>query len=248
MMRQTGGLQPAIAYFKSFTAELEKEAAFLRPLQQRIIDEDYGGKYAVDRGVVFNESLNDISTDRRINIILVGDNPGRREQETGRYLIGPSGKLAENFFRAHPELDISFRENVLILNKTPLHTPRTADLKKLIALGGPEAANIIASSQTRMVSVLKRFFNVLAALTPSTPVKIWVIGYSEMKKGGIFETYTKALFNELPHESLFFFRHFSMNQFSIDYAQKTKDTITGGWKALDHIGGEYRERIRGYFL
>jgi hypothetical protein len=232
----------AIAYFRTFTAQLEKDAAFLRPLQQRIIDEDYSGKYTVKRGVVFNESLDDISAKTRIDIILVGDNPGRREQETGRYLIGPSGKLAENFFRTHPLLDISFRENVLILNKTPLHTPRTADLKKLITLGGDAAARLVMESQARMVSVLKQFFIALS------PVKIWVIGYSEMKNGGVFEPYTASLFNELPHDSLFFFRHFSMNQFSIDYAKKRNDWLGGSdWDALDAIGAQYRERTRSLF-
>jgi hypothetical protein len=239
--------------FRAYTASLAKDAPRLQERQQTLVDADYGGKYTVVRPVVYNESLDAVTETDTIKIILVGDNPGRKEQETGRYLSGPSGKLAENFFRAHPALGIDFRKNVLILNKTPVHTPRTADLKKLSAQtaaaapGLPDDGNIAAlirQSQREMVSVLRRFY---AALRP---VKIWIVGYSEMHKGGIFAEYTKALFDTLPAEDIFLYRHFSMNQFLIDYTDKAKqhappDVPREEWDVLTAIGEQYRYRIRG---
>jgi uracil-DNA glycosylase family 4 len=204
-----------------------------------LISDDYGGKYELVRPVVFNEGLDDYGAKDEIKLILVGDNPGRREQETGRYLIGPSGKLAENFFNAHPSLGINFRENVLILNKTPLHTPRTLDLKKIAACD-KSVSNLIAESQKEMVSILKSFYAALA------PIKIWVVGYSEMKKGGVFENYTRTLFETLPRGDIYLYRHFSMNQFAVDFNRKKVefDKSTDS-KTLDAIGAFYRERTLG---
>jgi hypothetical protein len=237
-------------YFRIYAMSLAKNAPYLAKLQQALVDTDYGGKYKIERPVVYNNSLDTITEADEIKIILIGDNPGRKEQETGQYLIGPSGKLAENFFRAHPALDIDFRKNVLILNKTLVHTPRTADLKKLAGLGtaseNESVAALIRQSQREMAVLLRRFY---AALRP---VKIWVIGYSEMKKNGLFADYTKALFDLLPTEDIYLYRHFSMNQFSADYNNKSGQYAFGaeqdGARAvLRAIGEHYRTRIRHGF-
>jgi hypothetical protein len=248
------GFVKAREYFRGYVASLAKNAPYLARLQQTLVDADYGGKYTVERSVVYNGSLDETTTDDEIKIILIGDNPGRREQETGRYLIGPSGKLAENFFRARPALGIDFRKNVLILNKTPVHTPRTADLKKLAAQCGADSdddsvAALIRQSQREMVSLLRQFYDALR------PVKIWIIGYSEMKRGGLFAEYTKALFDTLPSEDIYLYRHFSMNQFLIDYNDKAQQFLPppllaendGEWGILRAIGEHYRNRIRQNF-
>jgi hypothetical protein len=236
-------------HFRDYAAALAQNAPRLQELLTALVDADYSGKYTVVRPVVYNESLDAVTATDTIKIILVGDNPGRREQETGRYLIGPSGKLAENFFRAHPALGIDFRKNVLILNKTPIHTPRTADLKKVVVpsllAAPPEIGNmaaLIRQSQREMVAILHRFY---AALRP---VKVWIVGYSEMRKGGLFAAYTNALFDTLPAEDIFLYRHFSMNQFLIDYNDKAKRFALpagpdGEWEVLRAIGEHYRDQI-----
>jgi hypothetical protein len=232
--------------FRDYAASLAKNAPQLQEREQALVDTDYGGKYTVVRPVVYNESLDAVTEADTIKIILVGDNPGRREQETGRYLSGPSGKLAENFFRAHPALGIGFRKNVAVLNKTPVHTPRTADLKKLTGSGGTltrDIAAFIQESQREMASILRRFY---AALRP---VKIWIIGYSEMRRGGLFAEYTSALFDMLPAADIFLYRHFSMNQFLIDYNGKARQFAPpagsdGEWEVLKTIGEQYREQIK----
>jgi hypothetical protein len=71
-----------------------------------------------------------------------------------------------------------------------------------------------------------------------------------MKEGGIFEVYTRAL-GELyaPEpalgEQVFLYRHFSMNQFSIDLRRQILEG-EGLRAALDRIGRSYRRRILGW--
>jgi hypothetical protein len=211
----------------------------LRAAVKRLVAE-HTPAYDVVRPAVFNSGLNEKSA---YKMILVGDNPGRREQEAGRYLVGPSGKIAENFFRNNPCLGIDFRADVLILNKTPVHTPRTACLKELCALGGKPVTDAVRMSQIAMAELLAAFWNALGK------VPVWIIGYSEMKRGGIFGPYTEKLKALCAASSdfgasVFFFRHFSMNQFTIDLnKQRGKNEPLA--QSLARIGASYRERILG---
>jgi hypothetical protein len=221
----------------------------LKTLQQRLVDHRPGPAYTVRNAVVYNRALDDLDPAARIRLILVGDNPGRREQETGRYLVGPSGKIAESFFRAAPELRINFRRNVLILNKTPVHTPRTAELRELCRAGGPELTGLIAETQRFMASLLLEFHRALS--TSARPVPVWITGYSEMRRGGIFDPYTAALVGlyagakPFLRDQVFLYRHFSMNQFSADLRRQTLEG-EGVRPALDRIGRSYRQRILGW--
>jgi hypothetical protein len=171
--------------------------------------------------------------------------------ENRRYLVGPSGKIAEKFFRDNPSLNIDFRANVIILNKTPIHTPRTVELKELCKLGGAALQTTLDNSQRIMARLLREFHHVLACGTltgEGGKVPVWICGYSEMKKGGVFEAYTKELKalcgDSGLRESVFLYRHFSMNQFTIDL----KRQAVGGEtleKSLKRIGKTYREKFIG---
>ncbi len=214
-------------------------------LIQQLVDGRDGPSYTVDTPVVYNLSLEDVTQESTIKMILVADNPGRREQtaENRRYLVGPSGKIAEKFFRDNPDLGIDFRQNVLILNKTPIHTPRTAELKTLRAFGNPALNDALIFSQKAMAELLSAFWTALGG----GAVKVWITGYSEMKKGGVFDSYTKTLHelcaaNSRFKKSIFFFRHFSMNQFTIDLKQQRRPGETTA-ESLRRIGTAYRERI-----
>jgi hypothetical protein len=215
--------------FHSAVEEINAALPNLRAIQQEFAD---NRGYTVETPVVYNTALDDITQDDEIKLILVADNPGRREQEKKRYLVGPSGKIAGKFFCDNPALGIDFSKNVIILNKTPIHTPRTADLR---ALGG---SAVLEESQRMMARLLADFFQALGA-------QIWITGYSEMKKGGIFAVYTDVLRdllikNKLP---LLVFRHFSMNQFTVDL--KRKSQYASIQKNLYTIGSAYRKRILG---
>jgi len=221
----------------------------LSALIQTLVDKREGPSYTVDTPAVYNLAVDDFTPESEIKLILAGDNPGRREQaaENRRYLVGPSGKIAEKFFRDNPCLGIDFRKNVLILNKTPIHTPRTADLRELCAMGGSALTNAVISSQKSMATLLAEFWEALGGADAS--VKVWIIGYSEMKKGGIFETYTETLktlcaANPRLKDSILFFRHFSMNQFTIDLKKQSRPGETTE-ESLLRIGAAYRERVLG---
>ena len=116
----------------------------LRALQKKAAERDGVPPYSLDTQIVYNRSIDDIKKEDDIKIILIGDNPGKDEQleRNRRYLVGQSGKIADGFFRKNPELGIDFRKNVLILNKTPLHTAKTKELALLIKEGPPLVATL----------------------------------------------------------------------------------------------------------
>jgi hypothetical protein len=239
----------AAAHYRSIVDGTAAALPALAGLVQRLVDERDGPSYIVDTPVVYNLALDEFGPDSEIKMILAADNPGRREQaaENCRYLVGPSGKIAENFFRSHPDLGIDFRANVLILNKTPVHTPRTAELRELCRLGGEELSAVLSESQRSMAELLAEFWKALQGKAGALP--IWIIGYSEMKKGGVFDAYTTKL-KELCAadpaflESIFFYRHFSMNQFAADLKQQALPGESTA-KSLTRIGTGYRVRVLG---
>jgi len=229
--------------YARYVETLEASLPDLKRLQQDLVDRREGGSFPVETAVVYNRSLDEVGPEDDVRLILVADNPGRREQaaENRRYLVGPSGKLAAGFFLNHPELGIDFRRQVLILNKTPIHTPRTAELRELARLGGPDVAVAIIESQQAMAGLIRRFHLALG------PLPLWIIGYSELGRGGLFEPFSRALRREYPAgdflaERICLFRHFSMNQFSADIRKKARSD-EGMAETLSRVGREYRERI-----
>lgn len=231
--------------FRRITEELDKSLPELKGILQKYIDGRSDGKnsvYKVETPVVYNSALDEITPDHVIKLILAADNPGRREQaaQNRRYLVGPSGKIAQKFFRDNQVLGIDFLKNVIILNKTPIHTPRTNELRGLCRLCAGSFARALEDSQKKMARLLLEFQEAL-----DTPV--YIIGYSEMRKGGIFEVYTeeiRELYAQKPqlYKQLFLFRHFSMNQFTIDL-KKQSPAGEPVEKSLARIGAAYRERI-----
>jgi hypothetical protein len=230
--------------FLRICGEIARELPELEAAQQHLADTREGGTYKVETPVVYNSALDDVTPDDAVKLILVADNPGRREQSAQwrRFLVGPSGKLAESFFKRETSLAIDFRKNVLILNKTPVHTPRTVELKKLAGLLDDNFKRVLEDSQKKMAGLLADFY---AALK----VPIWIIGYSEMKKRAVFEAYTDELKNlmrsgKIAENDVMLFRHFSMNQFTIDLGKRRYQGESTG-KALERIGSAYRARILG---
>ena len=102
--------------------------------------------YPLETAVVYNTALDEITAESQINLIVIGDNPGKDEQlsKNNKYLVGQSGKIAAGFFTRNPQLRTDFRKNVIILNKTPVHTAKTKHLKFLEKNGGTEIKKLIA--------------------------------------------------------------------------------------------------------
>ncbi|MCX7655083.1 MAG: hypothetical protein N2Z76_00960 [Treponemataceae bacterium] len=227
--------------FKQYCNTLQETAPSLVALQKELIAQRGTVIYPLETPVVYNHEWDAINLQDDIRLILIADNPGRREQEARnrRYLVGPSGKILEGFFQKHPQLGIQSRRQILILNKTPLHTPRTTDLK--ILNRDPTVAQLLIESLQKMATFAYRAQKIFTA------IPVWIIGYSEMSKGKLFWPYTehlRRLYQEDPtsYKRVFLFRHFSMNQFTIDLARHQTNNKSLP-EILRNIGEMYREKI-----
>ena len=192
--------------------DLQKEAARLAK----------NTEYSFETPVVYNRALNDVQPQDDIKLIVIGDNPGKDEQLkiNNRYLVGQAGKIAEGYFRRNPELGVDFRRNVIILNKTPIHSAKTIQLNTIAKLGGPEISVLIKESQIWMAEKT-------AALHAELGTELWLVGYSELQDKKIFcpsrATLKASLINRKDAwNRVYVFQHFSMNRFTIDLSEYIK--------------------------
>lgn len=216
-------------YFCDFKKDLKNKieewqtaAPQLAALQKAAAQAARTPDYPFETSVVYNRALDEITPDDEIKLIVIGDNPGKDEQleKNNRYLVGQAGKIAEGYFRKNPELGVDFRRNVIILNKTPVHSAKTNQLKTIIKQGGPDIAKLIEESQIWMAEKT-------AALHAALGTELWLVGYSELKDKGIFCLYRDSLKAALAGdkkawERVYVFQHFSMNRFSIDLSDFIK--------------------------
>ena len=232
----------------------------LRALQKKAAERDGIPPYSLDTQIVYNRSIDAIKKEDEIKIILVGDNPGKDEQlERNRcYLVGQSGKIADGFFRKNPELGIDFRKNVLILNKTPLHTAKTKELALLIKEGPPLVADIILESQIWFAEATAMLHRALCSSSAEArnqcSCELWLVGYAELRPKGLFVPYRDALnaaYADCLQEAsgaasrIFVYQHFSMNRFLIDLKEKSQPELTLK-ENLRRTGLFHRKEILGW--
>jgi hypothetical protein len=194
--------------------------------------------YSIETPIVYNTDLDKITKDDEIRMIVIGDNPGKDEQlsKNQKYLCGQAGKLAEGFFKKNSELGVDFRKNVIILNKTPVHSAKTNQLLMMMKEGGEKVEKLIFESELWMAEKtawLHKELNKTSSGVEKTSgenkssekqissgVELWLVGYSELKKGGFFVPYKNRLREEYGDDGawnkVFVFQHFSMNRFMID--------------------------------
>jgi hypothetical protein len=212
----------------------------LREAQCRLAAETGETGYPVETPVVYNKALDDIGRDSRIRWLVVADNPGKNEQlaESNRYLVGRSGISAERFFAR--ELGVDFRREVVIINKTPIHTPKTAQLRRLAVIY-PEIRPVMEDSQRFMAGLL-------AELQKALDVPVWVMGISELGPRGIFAPWSTALkraYAGAPasdRNRLYALKHFSMGAFATDMKKHLLPGESQGQAAL-RIGAELASRL-----
>ncbi|MFI3258300.1 MAG: hypothetical protein R3Y36_08400 [Spirochaetales bacterium] len=224
--------------------------AELKKLQQNAAEKDGVPPYEISHPFVYNRSLDDIKKTDTISLIMIGDNPGKNEQlaENRRYLVGQSGKIAENFFARNPELHTDFRKNVIILNKTPLHTAKT---KELVSIRKSHALfdRIITESQLWFAESTAKLHRALCE-DSDTPCELWIVGYAELKGRGLFTSYRDALFNayndfaKSAWQYVFVYQHFSMNRFLIDLKQRYCTDLSLK-ENLKSVGAMHRKEIFG---
>lgn len=259
-------------------AELEKTGVLdlLIKLQKDSQKAGHTPEYAVETPIVYNTALDKITQEDQLKLIAVGDNPGKNEQFAANraYLVGQAGKLGAKFFSDSPEFGIDFRKNVIILNKTPLHSPKTKDLAYIISeakktLQGEAICRVLRESQIWMAQKTAELHQSLfeAAQTEDEKPQLWLIGYGELKKAGIFEAYKQTLCNKYAEfctnnssastndsgngisraDSFLVFQHFSMNRFSIDLKQfQAENQSLSLTDALAALGKKHRKEIFGF--
>ena len=229
--------------------------------------------YPIETPVVYNTALDELTRQSEIKLIVIGDNPGKNEQLSinQKYLVGQAGKIAEGYFKKNPELEIDFRKNVIILNKTPVHSAKTKHLisiDKELKAGNSPAQNLIEESQRWMAKKTAALHQDLIAASDENSFipELWLVGYTELKKNGIFIPYrdelktaytkTQAITTDslsltdepaktsTAWQKVFVYQHFSMNCFSKDVknhqaanpAQTLKQT-------LESLGQIHKEEI-----
>jgi len=250
--------------FKKKVNEWSLALPELGELQKKAVIKAKSPLYSFETPLVYNSDLDKITCQDEIKLIVIGDNPGKEEQlaKNQRYLCGQAGKLAEGFFRRNEELSVDFRKNVIILNKTPVHSAKTAQLAFIMKEGGKKAADLILESQLWMAKKTAELHIKLlqAAQDFSRAPELWLVGYSELKGKGFFLPYARELQQNYRNpgekesfckawEKLFVYQHFSMNRFSIDLASYVKKNEDEGIEALslkeqlEKLGRLHKEEI-----
>ncbi|AIW90262.1 hypothetical protein JO41_10990 [Treponema sp. OMZ 838] len=227
------------------TSSVERSAnrGKLHLLQQAAAADNKTPAYPQETPIVYNHSLDEVQASDRIKLIIISDNPGKNEQlhKNQRYLVGQAGKVAEGFFRRNPELAIDFRREVIILNKTPVHTAKTKELNYLLKHGGEQFRNLFEETQEWLAANT-------AALQRVLGCPFWLVGYGELRKKSLFTAYAEELRRQYGGKSeapVYVFQHFSMNCFAIDF-KKLSDAHTSTAENLRAIGLLHRKEILGW--
>ena len=222
----------------------------LYPLQQEAAKKDTP-EYPLETAVVYNQAYDSVTINDEIRLIVIGDNPGKDEQleKNRQYLVGQSGKIADGFFKRNPELNIDFRKNTLIVNKTPVHTAKTAHLRFLAKNGDSQIQNLLLESQKTMAQLTAKLHQELIEGTdcPQKAAQLWLVGYAELKGKGIFLPYRDTLKNAYSSknwENVYVYQHFSMNRFLIDLKSfRTEHSDLSLPQALKILGHLHRDEI-----
>ncbi|MBQ0040094.1 MAG: hypothetical protein KBS64_06685 [Treponema sp.] len=229
--------------YRQLCNEWNKLAPKLLPLQKTLAGTDYN----VETSIVFNRAYDEFTKDDEINLIVIGDNPGKDEQlaKNNRYFVGKSGIVAENFFRKNTQLNMDFRKKTIIMNKTPVHTAKTKQLKDLEKNGGTEIKDLIEQSQLKCAEITARLHMGLGE-----ECQLWLVGHSELKKGGVFLKYKDRLKESYGTsnmwEKVFLFNHFSMGRFSVDLKESREENPQLPLdEVLYQIGTRHKNEVYG---
>lgn len=221
--------------------EWQNAVSELSELQKKAADLAKTPEYPVETPVVYNRDLDKITKEDEIKLIVIGDNPGKNEQlaVNNRYLVGQAGKIADGFFKRNGELEIDFRKNVIILNKTPIHSAKTAQLRYIAKEGGKKVTDLLNQTQLWMAQETAELHCNLIKYNDnqgSEYPQLWLVGYSELKSKGLFEIYRNELKRFYIENSMEYwskvmvYQHFSMNCFTTDLTKFSKELIETGSK------------------
>ena len=241
--------------FKDMVTQWNNQAKSLIIVQEKAMEFFKNVDYELQTPIVYNTALDEITQNDEIKLIVIGDNPGKDEQlaKNQKYLVGQAGKLGNSFFKNHDELGIDFRKNVIILNKTPIHSAKTNQLKKFATFGGKEIENLIKETQIWMAQETANLHQKLLQGSENKDYpQLWLVGYSELKEKGIFTDYKNELKKQYQTSeeaknawnNVFVYQHFSMNRFSIDLKEFSTENKNLDLKTqLKTLGKKHKDEI-----
>jgi hypothetical protein len=190
---------------------------------------------------VFNTDLENINWNY-IKYIIVGDNPGEKEKEAGKYLVSEdneptsSGCIAEKIF---DYLEIKKNQQYVVLNKCPIYTKETSDLK-----GG-----LLKESQEYMAQLTFNLHKLIG-----NGCKVYIFGFGgayDLEKGWLpkksngdyYANQTMPFYFEklkdlyssdsALQESLFIMKHFSYWNIFSDLFYTDDDAVDDGGKIIN---------------
>jgi len=231
-MSKPDSFNKIVTKFQKWTEVCKREFPDLQDAISKINDKaNRKRKYDIENSIVFNRALLEIGNSS-VKYILVADNPGMDEQKNDnqRYLTGQAGKCARNFF-VNNGLVKDFEKEVVVLNKSCIHTHSSADLKKL-----HEFKDLVESSQYFMADIAVDIHKIFGC-------KLWVVGCSELKNKGVFEPFLNRIKErysaDAKHlkDSVYFYPHFSYGNFQKNInMQKSDNAVVLNEEVIEKAG------------
>ena len=219
--------------FCSFRDEFRKQIILWNEEYNKILKEKIESLSGceITNSFIYNEKLDDINENDNIKYIWIQDNPGYNEMLQNRYAIGASGKAGQNFMK-NEGLTEDFDREVIVLNKSPIHTKVTAVLSKL------KNRDIQDETQKYMAKAIFNVHNIFEC-------DLWILGISNLN--GIFGTFSKDMEklykNSSLNKKMFLYYHFSQGQFKKAYNLEVNTLGTDDTdKILESIGIKNRKK------
>ncbi len=178
---------------------------------------DWNSKYAGKIEFVYNAEQMNYLDFSQIKYILIGDNPGKNEKDDKKYFADGRGAntAGSNARRFFAYLGVDFDKEILVLNKTPMFTKSTLELRQY----KKGYKGILAESQRFMAELANDFHKCLRCKMYITGLsgcyykkgKVWILN-NESSHAILPEFFLKI--KELYNDSdlkyhLFIFKHFS---------------------------------------
>ena len=219
--------------FCSFRDEFRKQTALWNEEYNKVLKEKIESLSGceITNSFIYNEKLDEINENDNIKYIWIQDNPGYNEMLQNRYAVGASGKAGQNFMK-NEGLAEDFDREVIVLNKSPIHTKVTAVLSKL------KNREIQDETQRYMAKAIFTVHNIFEC-------DLWILGISNLK--GIFGTFSKDVEklykNSALNKKMFLYYHFSQGQFKKAYNLEANTLGTDDPdKILESIGIKNRKK------
>lgn len=188
--------------------------------------------------IVANVDLHNVNASR-IRMIVVADNPGDHEQQDGVYLHpeGKSGSAIRRIFQEKVQME--FGDNILVLNKTPIYSHGTVDLRRNLQ-GHDHLQEFLKLTQREMARITFGIHSVL----PDSQLAVFGYGACQKQNGtfqsGVLFEYFRALvcaYQDSPLRAKVLLHQHPANG-CLDGEMNRRHTEVTGFERFERIGRE----------